>query len=91
MDGDRQDKRGGDCDDGRRAGGAAPVAAQPAVKIGVIAEFSGPFADYGTQIVNGMKTYLKLNGETFGGRKVQIITRDTTGAAPRSPNGSRRN
>ena len=61
--------------------GAAPVLAQP-VKIGVIAEFSGPFADYGTQIVNGMKTYLKLHGETFGGRKVEIITRDTTGAAP---------
>ena len=61
--------------------GAAPVLAQP-VKIGVIAEFSGPFADYGTQSVNGMKTYLKLHGETFGGRKVEIITRDTTGAAP---------
>jgi branched-chain amino acid transport system substrate-binding protein len=60
---------------------AAPAAAQP-VKIGVIAEFSGPFADYGTQIVNGMKTYLKLHGDTFGGRKVEIITRDTTGAAP---------
>jgi len=61
---------------------APPVLAQQAVKIGVIAEFSGPFADYGTQIVNGMKTYLKLHGETFGGRKVEIITRDTTGPAP---------
>jgi branched-chain amino acid transport system substrate-binding protein len=60
---------------------AGGVAAQP-VKIGVIAEFSGPFADYGTQIVNGMKTYLKQNGDTFGGRKVEIIQRDTTGAAP---------
>ena len=58
------------------------LAQQPAVKIGVIAEFSGPFADYGTQIVNGMKTYLKLHGDTFGGRKVEIIQRDTTGAAP---------
>jgi branched-chain amino acid transport system substrate-binding protein len=61
---------------------APPVLAQQVVKIGVIAEFSGPFADYGTQIVNGMKTYLKLHGETFGGRKVEIITRDTTGPAP---------
>jgi len=60
---------------------AGGVAAQP-VKIGVVAEFSGPFADYGTQIVNGMKTYLKQNGDTFGGRKVEIIQRDTTGAAP---------
>src|SRR3982750_4340382 len=60
---------------------AASVSAQ-AVKIGVVAEFSGPFADYGTQIHNGMKTYLKLNGDTFGGKKIEIITRDTTGAAP---------
>jgi len=60
---------------------AGGVAAQP-VKIGVVAEFSGPFADYGTQIVNGMKTYLKQNGDTFGGRKIEIIQRDTTGAAP---------
>ena len=35
------------------ASGAA--AAQGAVKIGVVAEFSGPFADYGTQILGGMK------------------------------------
>jgi branched-chain amino acid transport system substrate-binding protein len=61
--------------------GGGGVAAQP-VKIGVVAEFSGPFADYGTQIVNGMKTYLKQNGDTFGGRKIEIIQRDTTGAAP---------
>jgi len=57
-------------------------AAAQSVKVGVVAEFSGPFADYGTQIVNGMKTYLKLRGDTFGGRKVEFIQRDTTGAAP---------
>ena len=58
------------------------ASAQQPVKIGVIAEFSGPFADYGAQIVGGMKAYLKLNGDTFGGRKVEIITRDTTGPSP---------
>jgi len=62
--------------------GATSVHAQQAVKIGVIGEFSGPFADYGTQIVNGMKTYLKLHGDTFGGRKIEIVTRDTTGPSP---------
>ena len=31
------------------------VLAQGTVKIGVIAEFSGPFADYGAQILGGMK------------------------------------
>ena len=60
---------------------AIAAGAQP-VKIGVVAEFSGPFADYGTQIVNGMKTYLKVHGDTFAGRKVEIIQRDTTGPAP---------
>jgi ABC-type branched-subunit amino acid transport system substrate-binding protein len=64
------------------AASAGPAAAQEPVRIGVIAEFSGPFADYGAQIVGGMKTYLKLNGEVFGGRKVELIIRDTTGPAP---------
>ena len=38
---------------------AGVASAQGTVKIGVIAEFSGPFADYGAQILGGMKTYLK--------------------------------
>src|ERR1700687_5722896 len=59
-----------------------PVWAQATVKIGVVAEFSGPFADYGTQILGGMKAYLKLNGDVFGGRKIEIVVQDTTGAAP---------
>ena len=62
--------------------GAGVAAAQEPVRIGVVAEFSGPFADYGTQILGGMKTYLKLNGDVFGGRKIEIIVKDTTGAAP---------
>ena len=61
---------------------AGAGAAQAPVKIGVIAEFSGPFADYGAQILGGMKTYLKQNGEVFGGRKIEIVVKDTTGAAP---------
>src|SRR6202171_5899311 len=59
-----------------------PVWAQPTVKIGVIAEFSGPFADYGAQILGGMKAYLQQNGDVFGGKKIEIVVKDTTGAAP---------
>ena len=62
--------------------GAPSVGAGGIVKIGVIAEFSGPFADYGAQILGGMKAYLKQNGEVFGDRKVELVIRDTTGAAP---------
>ena len=58
------------------------AAAQSTVKIALIAEFTGPFADYGTQIYNGIKAYLKLNGDTFGGKKVEFIVKDTTGAVP---------
>ena len=61
---------------------AGAASAQGSVKIGVIAEFSGPFADYGAQIVGGMKTYLKQNGDTFGGKKVEIVVKDTTGPSP---------
>jgi len=61
---------------------AGAAGAGETVKIGVIAEFSGPFADYGAQILGGMKAYLKQNGEVFGGRKVEVLVRDTTGAAP---------
>ncbi len=61
---------------------AGAASAQGTVKIGVIAEFSGPFADYGAQILGGMKTYLKQNGDVFGGKKIEIVVKDTTGAAP---------
>jgi branched-chain amino acid transport system substrate-binding protein len=58
------------------------AAVQGTVRVGVIAEFSGPFADYGQQILGGMKAYLKQHGDVFGGKRIEIITRDTTGAAP---------
>src|SRR5437868_10560876 len=61
---------------------SGPVWGQATVKIGVIAECSGPFADYGSQILGGMKTYLAQNGDVFGGRKIEIVVKDTTGAAP---------
>ena len=63
---------------------AAPFAAsaQNTVKVGVIAEFSGPFAAYGEQIEAGMKAYMKQHGDTVAGRKIELITRDTKGPAP---------
>ena len=63
---------------------AAPrsAAAQEAIKVGVIAEFTGPFANHGQQITNGIKTWMKQHGDTVAGRKVEIILKDTTGPAP---------
>jgi branched-chain amino acid transport system substrate-binding protein len=53
-----------------------------AIKVGVIASFSGPFASSGSEIEGGMKAYLKEHGDTVAGRKVEIITKDTTGPSP---------
>lgn len=56
--------------------------AEDPIKIGVVAEFSGPFAEYGKQIEGGMKAYLKEHGDVVAGRKIELISRDTTGPAP---------
>src|SRR5271169_540083 len=61
---------------------AAPARAQETIKIGLIAAFSGPFADYGKQIEGGIKAYMKLNGDTVAGKKIELIVRDTTGPSP---------
>jgi branched-chain amino acid transport system substrate-binding protein len=52
------------------------------IKIGLIASFSGPFAEIGTQIEGGIKAYLKQHGDTVAGKKIEILIRDTTGPAP---------
>lgn len=59
-----------------------PALADEPIKIGLIAPFSGPFADYGKQMEGGIKAYQKLHGTTAGGRQVQIILKDTTGPVP---------
>ena len=51
------------------------VAADP-VKIGLVLPMSGPFAAYGKQIEHGVKLYIARNGDTFGGRKVELIVKD---------------
>src|SRR5258705_4169171 len=60
----------------------AAAGAQNTVKVGGIAEFSGPFAAYGQQIEAGMKAYIKQHGDTVAGKKIELITRDTGGPAP---------
>ncbi|MBK4738537.1 ABC transporter substrate-binding protein [Noviherbaspirillum sp. DKR-6] len=56
--------------------------AQEVIKIGLIAPFSGPYAQYGKQMEAGIKTYMKQHGEQIVGKKVEIITRDTMGPSP---------
>jgi branched-chain amino acid transport system substrate-binding protein len=61
---------------------AGRAAADGVIKIGVIAELSGPFADVGKKIDDGIKLYLRQHGDVAGGKKVQVIVRNVTGPAP---------
>jgi branched-chain amino acid transport system substrate-binding protein len=76
-------------DDAKPAAGsssAAPAAAapqdKPTIKIGMVASFSGAFADISKQLMGGIKTYMKQHGDTVAGKKIELLTRDTTGPLP---------
>ena len=56
--------------------------AQDTVKIGLIMPYSGQFADTATQMDNAIKLYMKQNGDTVAGKKIEIIRKDTGGINP---------
>jgi branched-chain amino acid transport system substrate-binding protein len=60
----------------------APAATSDAIKVGLLAPFSGPFASLGAQIEGGVKAYLDTHGGAIDGRQVELLVRDTTGIAP---------
>jgi branched-chain amino acid transport system substrate-binding protein len=61
---------------------ASAARAEEPLKVGVIAAFSGPFADYGREMEAGMKAFLRIHGDRVAGRKVELVVRDTTGPLP---------
>jgi branched-chain amino acid transport system substrate-binding protein len=61
---------------------AVVAEAQAPVKIGLIMPYSGQFADTATQMDNAVKLYVKQKGDTVGGRKIELIRKDTGGVAP---------
>ena len=66
------------------AGPAIARAAGPAgpLRIGVIASWSGPYADYGRQFDAGMAIWLDAHKGRIAGRPVELIRRDAPGSAP---------
>jgi branched-chain amino acid transport system substrate-binding protein len=62
--------------------GAGAANAQESVKIGMINEYSGQFADTGNQIDHGVTLYMKQHGDTIAGKKIEVIRKDTGGIAP---------
>ena len=63
------------------AASAMPVSAdeKPAIKLGVVGPFTGPFAVMGEQWRQGIETYLSVHGNVVNGRRIEVIYRDTTG------------
>jgi branched-chain amino acid transport system substrate-binding protein len=61
---------------------ASSANAQQTVKIGLILEYSGQFADLATQVDNAVKLYMKQNGDTVAGKKIEIIRKDVGGINP---------
>src|ERR1044071_5174342 len=64
-------------------GSATPADAQTEIKIGVISTMSGPDAQPGEQMNNGIKLYVKEHEKDLPpGVKVTMVYRDDTGANP---------
>jgi branched-chain amino acid transport system substrate-binding protein len=63
---------------------AAPLIciAQDTVKIGFVGPYTGPFAVAGQSFRQGVEAYMALHGDKAGGRKVEVIYRDSAGADP---------
>ncbi|MBO9513160.1 MAG: ABC transporter substrate-binding protein [Variovorax sp.] len=58
------------------------VQAQETIKIGFVGPYTGPFAVAGESFRHGVEAYMALNGSTVGGRKVEVVYRDSAGADP---------
>ena len=61
---------------------ASSAYGQDTIKIGLIMAYSGQFADTATQMDNAIKLYVKQNGDTVAGKKIEFIRKDTGGPNP---------
>ncbi len=61
---------------------AGSARAEEAIKIGLILEYTGPFAQNSLEMDNSVKLWMAQHGDTVAGKKIEVIRRDTTGAAP---------
>src|ERR1035437_7810327 len=61
---------------------SAQTWAADTIKVGLLVEMTGTFADFGLQITNGAKAYMKQHGDSVAGKKIELIIKDTTGPAP---------
>jgi branched-chain amino acid transport system substrate-binding protein len=57
----------------------AKADAQDAIKIGLSAPLTGPFAENGKQMIAAAKLFMQQNGTVVVGRPIQLIIRDDSG------------
>jgi branched-chain amino acid transport system substrate-binding protein len=62
--------------------GVGPARAVDTIKIALIMCYSGQFADTATQMDNAIKLFVKQNGDSIAGKKIEFIRKDTGGIAP---------
>jgi branched-chain amino acid transport system substrate-binding protein len=55
------------------------AAAEDTVKMGIVGPMTGPNAVMGDNWRQGIEAYLALHGDTIGGRKIELVYRDTGG------------
>jgi branched-chain amino acid transport system substrate-binding protein len=60
------------------------------VRIGMLVPLTGPFAQVGKDMLNGMELYLDEIGRQVGGRKIELIVEDTEGNPATALNKSRK-
>ncbi|MBF9033351.1 ABC transporter substrate-binding protein [Rhodobacterales bacterium HKCCE2091] len=60
----------------------AQAAVAEDIRVGVIAPFSGPFAQYGTQYQQAIEAYQAQHGTSAGGNEIEFIYRDVGGVDP---------
>jgi len=62
--------------------GSQAALAEDTVKVGMIVELTGPFAEFGHQMEAGVKAYQAIHGDTVAGKKVEVIYKDVAGPNP---------
>jgi branched-chain amino acid transport system substrate-binding protein len=61
---------------------AVPALAQETIKVGVLSQDTGPFADAGRAFHEAIGAYVATHGKQAGGRTIEFIYRDIGGPSP---------
>jgi len=59
-----------------------PAHAQDKIRVGIIGQFSGPFAQSGLAFRQGVEVFMAERGDRVGGRQVEVLYRDVGGSNP---------